>query len=256
MRIVDWVYPSNYNPNGIFPSRKEMKEILSKFEYERMNTYLGGDMDKYNKICTDECNQTLKEHQDDLNSTIQTKIATYAQNSPNLYTSTWTTTYTTNTTNTANTTSPNTISNIQYTPVSNTKYDILNHRLNVEHEEDWEGKIKNIPSISFPSSWNVKIIPPYGGLMARFIVTIPEHDKVSISVYYDIDNRIGYFQDENGNPAPYWEIFPYEYSYMSGGIHGETYRVFGQDTKQLVERIKTAIQNQVLYYNSIDAKNG
>lgn len=248
-------YYYNINSDGLYPSRKDLKEIFLKIENQRIDTYLGGDMDKFNKICTDEVNQTIIDFNQEC--ILPAKNTTVSQNSSNLYTIPQQAYITTTTYTSTTSPHPSLNSSPHCTPIkSPDKYEILNRRLNVEQEEDWRSKIGTIPSISFPSSWNVKIIPPYGGLLVRFIVTIPEHDKVEVSVYYDHDNRMGYFRDENDNPAPYWEIYPYEYSCISGEIHGETYRVIGSDTKQLVERIKTAIHNQIEHYRSLDIIDG
>ena len=73
----------------------------------------------------------------------------------------------------------------------------LKDRYNVEKREEWRRWCEEIPELQFPSSWNVKIIPPFGGAMVRFII------NEKISVYLDCYDSLGFMGE------PYWEIYPY-----------------------------------------------
>ena len=77
--------------------------------------------------------------------------------------------------------------------------DYLRDRWYVENIEEWEKVSWDVPYLSFRSDWRVKIIPPCGGAMARFVV---EKNGKTVSVYYDVYNRLGYYGE------PYFEAYP------------------------------------------------
>jgi len=66
----------------------------------------------------------------------------------------------------------------------------------------WQERITKIPFITFPSHWEVKIIPPIGGVIIRFLVRRP-YTKGEVSVYLDFDAMLSI------NTNPYWEVYPY-----------------------------------------------
>lgn len=73
-------------------------------------------------------------------------------------------------------------------------------RHTVEHEEKWREWIDRIPEIPMPQGWRVKVIPPYAGALARFVVINSSgQDK---SVYLDVYERLGCWD------GPYWEVYP------------------------------------------------
>jgi len=78
---------------------------------------------------------------------------------------------------------------------------LLSYQL--EKEFNWQKWIHEIPYISFPSEWSVKVIPPYNGSIIRFLVKLKtEPDSHRISVFldcYDVQGSVGY---------PYWKIYP------------------------------------------------
>ena len=86
-------------------------------------------------------------------------------------------------------------------------------RYKIEKEEDWRGWIDKIPFLQFKEGWKVKVIPPFSGAMARFIV---EHNGKSVSVYLDCDNSLGYFSKQVGEP--YWEVCPSNWVAMNDTI--------------------------------------
>lgn len=83
-------------------------------------------------------------------------------------------------------------------------------RCSIETSEDWDGLIDKIPYIQFPADWEVSIIPPFMGAMVRFLVRRNDKPDNNVSVYMDSMNRLGHYgEDDQGNPIPYWEIYPY-----------------------------------------------
>ncbi len=75
-------------------------------------------------------------------------------------------------------------------------------RSEVESGEKWAEINKEIPTLNFKEEWNVKIIPPYSGAVARFIII--REDEMVCSVYLDWYDRLGCFG------SPYYELFPFE----------------------------------------------
>jgi hypothetical protein len=59
-----------------------------------------------------------------------------------------------------------------------------------------------IPALKFKDTWEVKIIPPFVGAMARFIVN---EGSASVSIFLDVNSSLGSYGGE-----PYWEIYPYD----------------------------------------------
>lgn len=71
-------------------------------------------------------------------------------------------------------------------------------RYQIESEEEWRKTIKEIPTLNFKKEWNIRIIPPFGGAMARFVI---EYNNKSISVYLDFYDRLGIVGQ------PYYEMY-------------------------------------------------
>ena len=80
-------------------------------------------------------------------------------------------------------------------------------RSNVEHVEEWREWCNKIPALQFDSDWDVKIIPPFGGAMARFTVKKADKADKHVSVYLDVFSELGIMHDETGNPIPYYEVY-------------------------------------------------
>lgn len=72
-------------------------------------------------------------------------------------------------------------------------------RHEVEREENWKERVEEMPYLRFHESWEVAVIPPWHGAMARFFV---RRGEAHVSVYADFDSALGYVGE------PYWEIFP------------------------------------------------
>jgi len=99
------------------------------------------------------------------------------------------------------------------------KHDVHMQRYDVESKENWREWVERIPNISFPADWRVKIIPPFGGALVRFLVIKGEK---RISVYLDVFERLGFYG------GPYWEIYPYG---------TDVYRVSMENTEELIQKI-------------------
>lgn len=94
----------------------------------------------------------------------------------------------------------------------------------LEGNEKWREWVKEIPYIRFPSEWDVKIIPPFGGAMARFLIKTGTKE---ISVYLDCHGSLGAFE------TPYWEVYPY---------NDDTYRCHMNETDELIKAIGEALE--------------
>lgn len=71
-------------------------------------------------------------------------------------------------------------------------------RYEIERKENWEKIQYKIPYLKFKEEYNVRIIPPFGQAIVRFLVTLNEN---SVSVYLDFYGKLGYMHE------PYWEIY-------------------------------------------------
>lgn len=77
-------------------------------------------------------------------------------------------------------------------------------RSRIENEEHWKQWAKDIPSLRFDSDWDVKIIPPFLNAIIRFYI---EKNNKKVSVYFDAYTQLGWMENENGEPIPYWEVY-------------------------------------------------
>jgi len=82
-----------------------------------------------------------------------------------------------------------------------------------------------IPSLHFKQEWNVKIIPPFGGAIARFWI---DYNGRHISCYLDCYDELGYYGE------PYWEIYPYQ---------DDVWRCGMMETEELMEKIEEVLEN-------------
>lgn len=72
-------------------------------------------------------------------------------------------------------------------------------RSEVERMERWREVASDMPYIRFPRDWEVAIIPPFSGAVARFWV---RKGAGHVSVYADFYERLGCWAE------PHWEIYP------------------------------------------------
>lgn len=97
----------------------------------------------------------------------------------------------------------------------------------IESQEKWLLWLDKIPYLNFPSTWQVKVIPPFAGAMIRFFVRthrMPEDRRVS--VYLDCDNKLGV------SDGPYWEVYP---------LRDDVFRCTMKNTEALMDGIQDAI---------------
>ncbi|MGI9297073.1 MAG: hypothetical protein ACR2QC_04145 [Gammaproteobacteria bacterium] len=99
-------------------------------------------------------------------------------------------------------------------------------RPKMEAADGWLGWIEKIPFLRFPRTWEIKIIPPFGGAVARFLVRRPG-TAGRISVYLDCHERLGCWD------GPYWEVYPFQ---------GDVGRCDFDDTKELLRMIKAGFR--------------
>lgn len=104
--------------------------------------------------------------------------------------------------------------------------DLYKARYKVEAAEGWRELIESIPPICFPTGWHVRIIPPFGGAMARFRVSLDGNRDKEASVYLDCFDRLGYMK------CPYWEVYPYK---------GDCGRCLMADTVELIDMIAVSL---------------
>lgn len=95
----------------------------------------------------------------------------------------------------------------------------------VERYHEWDKWALVIPFINFPAEWEVKVIPPFGGAIVRFIVKHKQTQK-TCSVYLDCYSELG------ACSTPYWEIYPYE---------NDCYRCYMEKTEDLLKAIAESI---------------
>ena len=95
---------------------------------------------------------------------------------------------------------------------------------------EWDKWREKIPFINFPERFEVKIIPPFGGAVARFQIRDKEYEDTWVSVYLDCYDLLGYYGE------PYWEIYPY---------NEDIYRCGMNETDELIKAITHSIDNQI-----------
>jgi len=99
-------------------------------------------------------------------------------------------------------------------------YENIIARSKVESAEKWDNIISKVPMLNFKEKWDVKIIPPFAGAVARF--TINKDGEQVCSVYLDWYNRLGIYG------SPYYELYPFE---------DDIKRYSLEETKELMEDI-------------------
>lgn len=84
-------------------------------------------------------------------------------------------------------------------------------RIPIEWDEYMNSRkwVRKIPYVQFPRTWEVAVIPPFAGACVRFLVRRKGDGGVGISVYLDTQHNLGLWShDEEGEPIPYWEMYP------------------------------------------------
>jgi hypothetical protein len=91
---------------------------------------------------------------------------------------------------------------------------------------EWDKWRNEIPYIKFDPEWKVKVIPPFGDAVVRFVVTDGHN---TISVYLDCYDNPGHYG------SPYWEIYPSD--------DGDVERYSINDVEHLVEGIRKSFMS-------------
>lgn len=102
----------------------------------------------------------------------------------------------------------------------------LEKQMEYEIENEFRKWADEIPFIKFPENCEVKIIPPFGGAITRFLLKRGEN---TTSIYLDCYDRLGIFG------SPYYEVYPY---------NGDTYRCGIKETNDLLSAIEYSLTNR------------
>lgn len=94
-------------------------------------------------------------------------------------------------------------------------FEIEMQRSKLEQAEEWREISRSLPYLSFPPNCEVKIIPPVGGALMRFVIRLKANPDKTISVYFDQFSRLGCMD------KPYWEMYPNEDENTSRYYQGE-----------------------------------
>jgi hypothetical protein len=86
---------------------------------------------------------------------------------------------------------------------------------------------KEMPYLTFKPHWQVKVIPPFAGAVARFVV---KDGESTVSVYFDVDDTLGYVGE------PYWEIYPDK--------EGDNARFLMNETDELIQAISDSLESR------------
>ncbi len=107
-------------------------------------------------------------------------------------------------------------------------------RFNIESNEGWRTWAKKMPYLKFDSDWEVAVIPPFAGAIARFVV---KKESAYVSIYFDAYSRLGWMWDEEKNePSPYWEIYP--------AADGDVSRYYLGEENQMIDDIRKSLFSQ------------
>lgn len=101
-------------------------------------------------------------------------------------------------------------------------------RWEVEHEYEFKKWINEIPALHFKNEWEVYVIPPFAGAIARFRI---EYKGKFVSCYLDCYDELGYFGE------PYWEIYPYK---------DDVFRCKMNNTELLMQKIDDILEGKDL----------
>lgn len=105
-------------------------------------------------------------------------------------------------------------------------YEDFNKVYEVERIMEYNKWCGEIPYIKFPTDWEVQIIPPFAGAVARFKI---RKGDASVSIYLDCYDRLGCYGQ------PYWEVYPH---------HDDVFRCDMADTDSLLKAITESIEQQ------------
>ena len=99
-----------------------------------------------------------------------------------------------------------------------------------EQIHDYRGWIEKLPVFHFDKEWDVKIIPPFAGAIIRFWIN---YNGKKVSVYFDGYSELGYVEDDDGKPIPYFEYYDGE----------DTYRYYLDEADKMMDDIRNYLNN-------------
>lgn len=103
------------------------------------------------------------------------------------------------------------------------------YRISVKRR--WGERLEEVPYLSFPSDWLVRVSPPFGSVDARFQVM---KGAAKVSVYLDMYSSSGYYGPLD-SLEPYWEVYPHD---------GDIFRCAMSDASGLIQAIQESITEQ------------
>lgn len=111
---------------------------------------------------------------------------------------------------------------------NNKRYEL---RSQVDKEYEYNKWITEMPYFTLPVNYEIKVIPPFGGAVSRFLVRDRQKHRAAVSVYLDCYDMLGYFGE------PYWEMYP--------DVDGDVNRFPMSDVDSLLENIEKSIESQL-----------
>ena len=97
----------------------------------------------------------------------------------------------------------------------------------IEKIFEWKSWRYNLPYLKFDPSWEVKIIPPFHGLIARFLV---KSGQGEVSVFFDAYDSVG------SERCPYWEVYCF--------LRKEWYTFLSGDEDEMMEKIRFLLSQE------------
>lgn len=89
---------------------------------------------------------------------------------------------------------------------------------------EWQNRM---PFLKFDSAWEVSVVPPFMGAIARFMV---RSDKNQVSIYFDAYDALGCMGQ------PYWELYP--------NSEGDTERFYLGEEVQMMAMIRELLSKE------------
>lgn len=101
-------------------------------------------------------------------------------------------------------------------------------QVTVETGFEYQRWMFEVPYLRFPSTWEVQVIPPFGGAVVRFCVR--NRSGRVVSVFLDAYGKLG------ASRTPYWELNP--------SADGEPERFALEDVAGLMAGLRRSLQKR------------
>lgn len=99
-------------------------------------------------------------------------------------------------------------------------------RLNYESKMEHDKWLSEIPFFKVPDGCEIKVTPPFGGAVVRFLI---KKGDCQLSIYLDCYDNLG------AVGQPYWEIYPYE---------NDVFRCYMNDVSELEMAIHDSLSSK------------